>query len=241
MATALLMPTLLAASLTAPCDHVKGIGEVVRKSIQVGSFHGILVEGAVDVEVTPGNTQAVEIEAQANLIELVSTEVRNGVWTIGTGDKGYSTDKPFVVHITVPSMDRVAVEGSGDVKGLGSFTVKEVELSVEGSGDLSWVTEAGSISASIEGSGDIRITGSCAALNASVQGSGDINARGLSAGEAIAATAGSGDIIVNTSGELTASVEGSGDVVYQGSPKQVSTNVNGSGEVRPAGGGHGPR
>lgn len=241
MATTFLLPVLVAASLSAPCDHVKGTGDVVKKTVPVGSFHGILVEGAIDVEVTPGTAQQVEIEAQANLIELVTTDVRNGIWTIGTGEKGYSTDKPFVVHITVPSIDRVAIEGSGDVKALGAFTADEVELSVQGSGDLSWTTDAKSIKTTVQGSGDIRLTGSCTALTAAVQGSGDINARGLSAGSASASTSGSGDIIVNTSGELTASVEGSGDVVYQGSPAQVRSSVNGSGEVRPAGAGHGPR
>ncbi len=182
-----------------------------------------------------------EVEAQANLVDLVTMEVRNGIWTIGSGDKGYSTDKPFVVHITAPRIDHVAIEGSGDVKAMGGFSAEDVTLSVEGSGDLSWESTAKRIHASIQGSGDIRLSGSCDMLNASVEGSGDINAKGMTASAATASTSGSGDISVNTGGELSAWIQGSGDIVYQGKPASVHSNVSGSGEVRAAGSAQGPR
>ena len=242
MCTIFSLPVLAVCAMTsAPCDHVKGAGEVVKKTITLESFHGIQLEGAIDVILTPGATQAVEVEAQANLVDLVTTEVRSGVWTIGTGDHGYSTDKPFVVYITAPSIDQVTIQGSGDVKATGQFSAEDVTLSIEGSGDLSWDVAAKSVQASIRGSGDIRLSGSCEKLKASVEGSGDINAKGMTATTASASTTGSGDINVNTSGELSARIEGSGDIVYQGNPASVHSNVSGSGEVRHAGSAQGPR
>ena len=219
--------------LAAPCVHVKGSGNVVRKVLSVEAFHGIAVDGSIDVVLTPSGNQQVEVEAQENLIGLVTTEVRNGVWVIGTS-KGYSTDKPFVVHISAPVIDVVSIGGSGNVKGTGAFTAGWVRLSVQGSGDMDLAFISGALDASVAGSGDIKLEGRCTDLRVLVQGSGEINAKGMVAENASASTSGSGDISVHTSGRLDASVAGSGDVVYEGEPANVSTNVAGSGEVRAA-------
>ena len=117
----LLASALVIAAFNTQADCVKGIGEVVRKPLTVDALHGISVEGSMDVVLTPGPVQSVEVEAQANLNELLENRVVNGVWEIRTKD-GYSTDKTFTVHITAPVIDRVTVDGSGNVTSKGTFT-----------------------------------------------------------------------------------------------------------------------
>ena len=216
---------------SAPCDHMEGSGNVVRRTLELQAFHGIAVEGSIDVVLTPSGSQKVEVEAQENLVGLVTTEVLNGVWTISTS-KGFSTTKPFVVHISVPVIDVVRIDGSGDVKGTAAFTAGRVQLAIQGSGDIDLAFNASTLDASVEGSGDVKLSGRCVDLKANVQGSGDINARDLVAENASVSTAGSGNITVFTSGRLNAAVAGSGDVVYSGEPANVSTSISGSGEVR---------
>lgn len=219
------------ASWALPCDHVKGTGEVVKKGLAVDAFHGILVEGSIDVVLTKSSAQKVEVEAQANIGELVTTEVNNGVWTITTS-KNYSTGKTFTIYISVPVMDEVHILGSGDVSGKDTFTAGKVDLSIEGSGDIDLAFEASDVSAHVAGSGDIKLSGSCGALAVAIEGSGDVNARAMKAKNAAVSTMGSGDVTVTASESLKASIEGSGDVVYNGSPASVTKNVSGSGEVR---------
>ncbi len=234
MRTLLLLPAFLLGTIgfANPCEHVKGTGDVVKKTIAVQAFHGIDVEGSIDVVLTQATTQSVEIEAQANLIDLVKTEVKDGIWTISTGDKGYSTDKAFTVHISVPSIDVVSIQGSGDVKGVGNFSADNVVLDIEGSGDMSLAFTTKSIKAVIQGSGDMKLSGTSATLKAHVEGSGDISAKDLVCANADVSSEGSGDITVNVSESLAASIAGSGDVTYKGHPAKVNKNVDGSGEVR---------
>lgn len=212
-------------------QQVTGKGEVVRRSLTVQAFHGFAVEGSMDVIVTPASVQSVEIEAQENLIGLVTTEVRNGVWRIGTRE-GYSTSKPFVVHIRVPVIDLVELDGSGNVKADGSFTAGAVKLSVNGSGDIDMVFAASSVDVQIQGSGDVRVAGSCGQVSAAVAGSGDINARDLQAESVQASVSGSGDITVHATKRLKSAISGSGDITYAGDPMTVDTQIDGSGEVR---------
>lgn len=217
---------------TTADHHVKGQGEVVKRTLTVPAFHGIVLEGSMDVELTPSGTRSVVVEAQANIAELVTAEVKDGICHINTKGDGFSTDRTLTVHISLPMIDFVSIEGSGDVKGTGLFTMDDLKLSTNGSGDMTLEVAAKKLAASIEGSGDMKLSGSCDQVKVSVQGSGDVNARGLKSSSAQVAIAGSGDVTVNTSMELTASVEGSGNVLYEGDPKNVSKDISGSGEIR---------
>ena len=230
------LPTLLGLALcvtvnAAPCDPVKGTGEVVKRTITVDAIHGIKVMGSMDVILTQAATQSIEIEAQANLIDLVSTTVRNGIWYLDT-EKSYSTSKDFVVRISAPNIDLVHIDGSGDVKAMSRFSGDDVELGIAGSGNMTMEYVAKNIEASISGSGTIRLSGECTALKAAIAGSGDVIATKLNSATAEVAIAGSGDISLTAQESLHASIAGSGNVTYTGKPTSVHKDVVGSGEVR---------
>lgn len=232
----LTLPALLmSAGLFAAClptDCVKGNGAPEKKPLTVTAFHGIVVQGSVNVQLTVSPTQFVEVEAQPNIAELIVTEVKDGIWVIKTS-KCYSTDKAFTVHIAVPTIDVVSIQGSGDVVGIGEFATNELKVDVQGSGDLRMAAAATTIRAGVQGSGDITLSGSCTMLYAAVQGSGDIKAGELKTTGAKAKVEGSGDITVQASGTLDANVQGSGDVKYRGKPAHIDSKVQGSGDVKP--------
>jgi DUF4097 and DUF4098 domain-containing protein YvlB len=229
--TVLLTTLFFLASSAFAWDHVQGAGNVVRKPLAVQAFHGVRVEGALDVVITPASVQQVEVEAQENLVGLLTTSVQGGVWTIATS-KGYSTNKPFVVHIRVPVIDVVELDGSGNVKADGSFTAGAVKLLVNGSGDIDMAFAASSVDVQLQGSGDVNLAGTSAQVSVAVAGSGDINARNLRAESVQASVSGSGDITVHASKRLKAVIAGSGDITYSGDPATVDTSMDGSGEVR---------
>lgn len=235
MRLSLTLPVLYASVgfLTActPWDCENGSGTVVKQPLTVAAFHGIVVEGSLDVQLTKADGQQVEAEGQANLIALITTEVKNGVWHIGT-KKCISTAKPFIIHIALPTVDMVSVNGSGDVKSADNFTMDELKVEVQGSGGLHLAVDAGTIHATVAGSGDIDLNGTCASLNASVAGSGNINAGDLRTTHAEADVAGSGDINVQTLESLDANIAGSGDITYRGDPGKLNKNIAGSGNIK---------
>jgi hypothetical protein len=199
-------------------------------------MHGITLDGSMDVVLTKAPVQKVEVEAQANLIDLIEVRVVNGVWHINTSE-GFSTDKAFIVHISLPMVDQVTVSGSGDVTSEGTFDAPgRMKLDIDGSGNITLAFRAEETTANIAGSGDMKLSGASGELRVSIQGSGDVNARALKAAQASVEIAGSGDVLLNASESLTASIQGSGDVVYSGDPKKVSKEVMGSGEIRAASG-----
>ena len=224
---------LLATSCRMNVDCVTSNSDPVRKDLPVASFTGVMSDGAIDVDIVKGDAQRVEVEAPAELIALVKTDVTGGVWTITT-DKCYSTNKPFRVHITTTLLNSIGIDGSGNVHSEDVFGADKSSFSIQGSGDIIVAGVNGkSVEARIEGSGNITLNGTCTDLVANISGSGDLRAMDLSANSAKVDIQGSGDAALTAITELDARVEGSGNVRYRGKPK-VTSKVEGSGAVVPA-------
>lgn len=224
---------VLVASIHTGCslsDCRSGSGPAVVTTMDLEEFQGIVLHGSFDVEWRSGSTQLVEVHAQEGMADLLETTVSNGTWHIRTTEC-VRYDGTFLIKITSPGLERIAVNGSGNATAIDTLVAKDLELSVQGSGDILAGVRAGKVDAEIQGSGDIRLGGTCADLAAMVQGSGDIKAAELISGKARAAIQGSGDIELNTMGTLNARIMGSGDVRYAGTPSSVESDIKGSGSV----------
>ncbi|MBL0129557.1 MAG: DUF2807 domain-containing protein [Flavobacteriales bacterium] len=210
---------------------VKGTGPVVHRTVTLEPIKGFVLEGSMDVQLSRSATQGIDIEAQENIAALITAELRDGIWHISTS-KSYSTSAPFIIHIDVPSIEVVKVDGSGDVIGNGEFEQDRAMFDVSGSGSITLAMFAERIDARIDGSGDVRLTGQCDLLDAKVHGSGDVNAGELELENLNAMIDGSGNITANASGKVDARISGSGDVVLLRQPTAITQHVDGSGAVR---------
>ena len=210
---------------------MEGTGETITQEIPVAMLNAIEVEGSMDVTVLRGDTQKVEVTAQPELIDLIRTKVDNGVWKIGTM-KGYSSDREFTVRITVPALNTVILEGSGDVTTEGVYNTGKTHLANRGSGQIRIDTLRESLLEVLsEGSGDIVIgSGECREMNVRLTGSGGLRAGDLCATHAKAELSGSGTMVIDVLDTLTANLTGSGDLRYRGAPVVIS-NAVGSGSL----------
>jgi hypothetical protein len=84
---------------------------------------------------------------------------------------------------------------------------------------------------SIAGSGEIMAAGQAQRASYEIAGSGDMDASRLNAVEAEAEIAGSGDIKAHATGTARASIAGSGDIAISGGAR-CSSSKNGSGSIR---------
>lgn len=217
---------------TGLTDCVKGTGNVVTREIPVAMLNAIVVEGSTDVTVVRGDTQRVEITGQPDLIDLVKMKVDNGVWEITTTEC-YSSDRGLSVRLTVPMLNSVIIEGSGDVTSEEVFNTGKTHLGIYGSGSIAIDTlHEGLLEVVIDGSGSLSMHGTCRELDLRSIGSGDLRALGLAANEANVEMEGSGSVEITAISTLDAKLSGSGSLRYKGKP-EVSTKLEGSGSVTP--------
>jgi len=169
-----------------------------------------ILAGSNNVTVHIGEKQAVVVEADDNLIDLVTTDVQSGTLVLGTYGS-LTTERPMTVDVTVPTLDAVVLSGSGVV-------------TVEGVG-----TER--LTVRVPGSGLLRISGADGRLDVSLAGSGDVQLQDLVARDVAATLSGSGRLQVHATGSLDASVSGTGVIVHGGNPSNVNQDVTGTGVI----------
>ena len=212
---------------------IQGTGPVEERTLELASFTGIELGGAMQVTMEKGPVQTITVSAQPALLDLLNTEVRGDVWRVRTS-QCWSSDQKFTVHIVTPSpISSIEVQGSGDVNTSDVFSADAVQLSTAGSGTISADgINAKKLDLEVSGSGAITVRGTCATLNAAISGSGDLKAQDLTANDADLGVSGSGNATITAISKIQADVSGSGTVRYGGKP-DVNSSISGSGSVSP--------
>ena len=208
----------------------EGNGKITAETLHPGEFHSVDLGGEYEVTIVQGPESEVRIETDQNLLQNITTTIKNGGLTISS--EGYlRPTKSIFITITSPNYSAVDIEGSSDVKASTPITSDDLSLDLEGSGSFNMEVHAQRLKSSIEGSGDIKLTGDTHSHSVEIDGSGDLAAGKLSTDTTKIEVNGSGDATLNVASHLSASIAGSGSVRYTGDVKDVHTNIEGSGSV----------
>ena len=222
------------ALITAACSDIigeRGSGNLITETREVSGFDAIDLAGEGRLDIVFGDTETLVIEAEDNLMPLLTSEVEGGTLVLGSTESIDPTED-IVYSVTAVGLDRIRLSGSGDIVAPDAEgTRMTIELTGSGSVFLTDM-DVDTVDAEISGSGDIELSGVAAQLEAAIPGSGSLNAEALSTDEADVSISGSGDAVVNVSEQLVADISGSGSIEYVGSPT-VDSNVSGSGSIEP--------
>lgn len=228
---------LAAAAFIFPsCEKVVGEGPMVTQTRNVGNFTGVSSEmsGKVNFAIAPD--YKVEITAQQNILDVLKTNVVNGVLHIDFKDNvRVRQHEDLMINITAPYADYFRLSGSGNMNVRGDVAANNLKVTLSGSGDISIekavITDK--IDTEVSGSGNISIAnGSAISEDVDISGSGKVEMAGVEAENASTHTSGSGDVKLAVSKTLDAHISGSGSVYYHGNPV-ISTHISGSGRVIP--------
>jgi putative autotransporter adhesin-like protein len=192
-------------------DALRGSGVRAEEERQVGEFRAIELGTSGTLLVKVGEATSVHVSGDDNLLREVETRVENGVLSIDL-DRSCSFRCDLELVIGTPSLERLTIEGSGDVK-IEGLAADELKLAIEGSGTLG-------------------AEGTVRSLRGSIQGSGHLGLAELEADQAELSIEGSGSMDVRVGLVLRYSIEGSGDIRYAGDP-ELRGKIEGSGSVDP--------
>ena len=211
---------------------VRGNGDMVTKTRNVGEYDKVSVGGSFDVKLYSGAEGKLTIRVDENLLEYLITKVDDGKLKI-KWKKGTNVSHRSKILVTVPFKDieAVSLAGAGDVYSDNVIKADSFKAALAGSGDIKLEVDASSVSSSLAGSGDILLSGSANSIKFAIAGSGDIEAYDLSSNNADVRISGSGGVRISVKDNLTARISGSGNVYYKGDPKKQDVKVSGSGNV----------
>jgi putative autotransporter adhesin-like protein len=191
-------------------NETRGSGVGATQTRNEPAFKSIDLAGVSTVNVHIGAAQSVVVRADDNLIDHVTTDVKNG--TLVIAERGnFSTKHPISVDVTVSSLDKATLSGSGFVNVTGVHATR--------------------FSVIEKGSGVLTVAGTADQLHARLSGSGNLELQDLIARDVDAILAGSGRLQVHATGKLEASIPGSGAIIYTGNPNTVKQRITGSGAI----------
>ena len=224
----IIVPSFLLGS----CDRCeKGSGNVIRIPRSVPSFNQVKLPGSFNLYIRQDSVQKVEIVADDNIAPFLETEVEGSTLVLKyERNKCTRRSTRSDIYISVPSLTKLTLDGSGLVQGENTFKGDGLSAVIKGSGNMTLAYEGESLTGVIEGSGNLNLSGNSNSASYSVNGSGNINASQVNAKAVIAAVSGSGNIELTAINTLNAMISGSGNINYFGNPT-VSKNVSGSGSV----------
>jgi hypothetical protein len=189
---------------------VTGSGVVKTQPRSLEGFDVVESKGSIDLDIHIGPKFAVTVEADDNLFDLIRTEVHGDALVVDS--KGsWSTRHDTVVHVTLPHLLALGIQGSGDAH-ISDYSGDKLGVKIQGSGDVS-------------GSGHAE------QLHLVIQGSGDADFGKLEAEEVKVRLDGSGDAKVRANKSIEATIHGSGDVSWSGDASEVNKQIYGSGEL----------
>lgn len=227
----------LAAVLFTSCvsnfqlgDGIEGNGNVITQTRDVDNdFDKVDVSRGLTVVLEQSDDYAVEVEADENLQEHISTTVENGTLIITADENIQATTQ--TIYVKMPTLTSVKTASSSNLSSKNAFTGSEIDLRSSSSSEIAIKLEYDTINCRTSSSASVDIRGMALTLNADSSSSSDINARNLTVNDVTAEASSSSTIEVRPGVKLSAKASSSGSIDYFGSPKTVSKEESSSGSV----------
>jgi hypothetical protein len=212
----------------------QGSGKVVTENRNVSNFDRMVLNGIGDVTLVQGDKEALQIEAEDNVIPHIKTEVQNGTLLISFDRKTVIPTKPVKFNLMMRSIHGLDTKGASNIKS-DQINTDRLELGISGTGniDLQKLT-ADSLSILVSGAGNLTINGQINSQKITMSGAGNYNGQDLKSKTADITITGLGRAIVWVTDTLDVTISGTGGVEYYGNP-QVTQQISGLGKLNHTG------
>ncbi|KQO08226.1 hypothetical protein ASF09_10020 [Sphingomonas sp. Leaf242] len=204
----LLAPLLLLSSPTPA-----GAAPVASRTVSVGSFDRIRVEGPFEVRVSIGSPRATIAgdvnEGVAVRVDSTTLSVRKGTGGWGEQPRGASGGGgPIVVTLSTPGLVSASVAAGGRLT-IARMRGMKLDVTVSGNGSLALTAaDTDQLNATLIGTGEMTLAGRAGRARLIASGPGAIDATGLAVNDLTVHLDGVGD--VKAAARYTAQVTNSG-------------------------------
>ena len=227
---------LVSLNLSAqPWKSVKGDGNLKKEFREVSNFTSLSSHSSIDVQITYGTSNSIQVEADENLLPYIETKVENGELIIQPiKNINIKSRSRMVVYVSMTSINSLSQAGSGNIDGSGAFSNDgKTDIRVSGSGNIKLdFGTFNDMALSVSGSGNINLKGnSTNSIEVSIAGSGNIDCSKVPCNDVDAKISGSGNVKVNVEKSIVAKISGSGNIYYKGNATNINSKVMGSGKV----------
>ncbi len=224
--------TGLAACQVGPLNIVNGSGKLRSEARTVRDFNEVAISGDGTLTIVQGATETLTIEADDNLLPLLTSNVESGRLVLGVKrNTTVRSASGIRYRLTVKNLRAIRSSGSARVEAT-TLQADRFTIDTSGSSDIAiGQLTATDLDVETSGSGNVTIAGTVTSQRVQSSGSCNYHAGDLASKTARLAVSGNGDATVRVSDTLDVEISGSAQIGYIGTPR-VTSDISGSGKVQ---------
>ena len=213
--------------------------DVLRETRAVSVFSRIQIDGQADITLRQGTTEGITVEATAQGLKQIHTDVHGRTLRIGLVDQshwwqwitGGSATRTPRITINLIQLERIEAAGAVNIVA-DSLKANELRLDFAGACKLK-IGDLQATKLRLDGAGAIKaeIAGKVAEQDIDLSGAGSYQAVDLVSDSIALQVSGAGKAVVNAKTSLKADISGAGLVEYTGNPR-VEQDISGIGKIR---------
>lgn len=229
----------IAAILFSSC-HIKDIdfgngidgnGNVSKQTRNVeNNFSKIEVSRGLNVTLEQSETYFVEVEADQNLLEHITTRVENGTLIISS-DENIDEAKAKNILVRFPLLNSLEATSGSSVSTNGIFTGTDVTIKTSSGSEAILALEIDNITCESTSGSTLKIRGKALQLNTASSSGSSIEAQELLANDVISQSTSGSSTNVNPLVSLNAKSSSGSSIDFKGSPKTVIKEESSGGSV----------
>lgn len=213
----------------------KGDENVIKENRKVSSFTSISAGGAFDIVIKQTGSCSVEVEADAKIMEYITTKVEGNTLKIGmkkTPPKCWKNVNTLNVYITMDKLEKLDISGAAEVKMANTFKGQDLNVEFSGATESDLKLNYDEVNIQISGAAELDMEGTVNDLDIKVSGASEIDAFGVSAKNAKVFASGASDVKVYASETISISASGACDVKYKGSATLSKFHSSGASDIK---------
>lgn len=225
---------LLSACSITGLNVTRGSGEITTQIRSVSEFDAIQINGAGELIISQGNSESLEIQAEDNIIEELTSDVQGSTLILGFRDnflrRQIIPTERITYNLEVVDLSEVTINGAADMD-IKSLETGSLALIINGAGNIT-VNQLISdrLTVEISGTATIEVEGQVSQQFVTIEGAGNFKAGDLQTSSTSIEITGVGNATVWATENLDISIDGGGNLRYYGSPN-ITKDINGLGDI----------
>jgi hypothetical protein len=214
-----------------PAD--RSTGNFIKEDRQVSNFTKLEIGGAFKVILSQGDQEKLVIDADAEEMKDIVTEVVGSKLKIYTkADWGMRLHE-MTIYLTFKNLEYIDFSGAVEVTGETPLTFSDLEMDVSGAAEIDLEMNAEKYEAEFSGASEIDFRGTCKTGYIEISGASEFDAEGLEFQDLNIELSGASDAKIFATKKLTIDASGASSIRYKGNPPDVSVDESGASSIKP--------
>jgi hypothetical protein len=229
----LILSSFIFAALLQSCilsPTIKGDGNVTEQNREVSSFSEMKISRGMNVYITQGNNTSVRVVADANLLDVIETEVEGDVLVVSS-DANIKKCTSKKVYVTTPNLEVIKAFAGCNVYSESTIDTEELQLSASAGSTMKITVKADQLHTSASAGSNISIEGEAETIKGKASSGSNIKAGNLSTSNSELKVSSGANIWITCTQKLNGSASSGGNIFYAGNPSNTEIHKSSGGNV----------